>query len=487
MPPKPSTNPFLDNYKADAPQRSPRQRPHSPLKQVPPPINGVTITADQLDALALNEKSQASANNARSGPSHGIPLRDGPKSAGPSNGARFTADEERRRRMQGRGPPPTLPVSVFADLDRSENRRPRARRNSDSSVMDVKSAEDEERKRRERRREKAAREGKDDKDRSRRPNKKLDLIDRLDLTGMYGGAAFHHDGPFDACRPHRNRKGRLHAPMQAFPEGSANNALGGSGPVNKGLDYDHYHGRQGAAFTDFSNIAAQQIELQASRPKPSQRTESFNATDRVEQVHGDPSLGLGTSTFLEGAPASRAALQRRQSESEGQASGGGLQRKKSLAAKLRNGIKARPSDRPAGYGEASKVVSPDTWPKSPPSPLGVQSAGGRTKMADANPFFTETSPETTKVPVKGSAKVPTKVVESSGTSLSRNRTLSDANAVVRVRTTSSPNRGTRSSGDSFDEYGNPVGTAPKATGSGGFLNRVKSIKGKRSRPERSVA
>src|ERR1700736_3612880 len=31
-------------------------------------------------------------------------------------------------------------------------------------------------------------------------------------------SVFHHDGPFDACNPHRNRAGSKRAPMQAFPK-----------------------------------------------------------------------------------------------------------------------------------------------------------------------------------------------------------------------------------------------------------------------------
>jgi len=40
-----------------------------------------------------------------------------------------------------------------------------------------------------------------------------DIIDRLDFTGV--GPMFHHDGPFDACAPSRN-KHRTKAPMYAW-------------------------------------------------------------------------------------------------------------------------------------------------------------------------------------------------------------------------------------------------------------------------------
>jgi hypothetical protein len=47
-----------------------------------------------------------------------------------------------------------------------------------------------------------------------------DVIDRLDFTGV-GAAMFHHDGPFDACAPSRNRH-HTRAPMMAWSKDSAN-------------------------------------------------------------------------------------------------------------------------------------------------------------------------------------------------------------------------------------------------------------------------
>ncbi|THV07714.1 Pal1-domain-containing protein [Dendrothele bispora CBS 962.96] len=45
-----------------------------------------------------------------------------------------------------------------------------------------------------------------------------DVIDRLDFTGV--GPMFHHDGPFDACAPSRNRH-RNKAPMMAWTGGDS--------------------------------------------------------------------------------------------------------------------------------------------------------------------------------------------------------------------------------------------------------------------------
>ncbi|KYG40100.1 hypothetical protein M433DRAFT_78717, partial [Acidomyces richmondensis BFW] len=123
---------------------------------------------------------------------------------------------------------------------------------------------------------------------------------------------FHHDGPFDACNPHRNRggKSRRPAPMEAFPKDSMNMALGGSGPLRSRLDLDKFHGRGAEGFSEY-----------AATRKPDTATMPVvvNPHDRAEQVHGDESFGLGTSTFLEGAPASRKAVAQRRRESEEEA------------------------------------------------------------------------------------------------------------------------------------------------------------------------
>ncbi|RXW13721.1 hypothetical protein EST38_g12142 [Candolleomyces aberdarensis] len=51
------------------------------------------------------------------------------------------------------------------------------------------------------------------KSRSKKGSQHADVIDRLDFTGV--GPMFHHDGPFDACAPSRN-KHKTQAPMHAW-------------------------------------------------------------------------------------------------------------------------------------------------------------------------------------------------------------------------------------------------------------------------------
>lgn len=106
-------------------------------------------------------------------------------------------EEEQRSRNGGkpRGPPREL--DIFADpaetVRHRENRRP-ARRNSESSVADRASKPhdpEEERKRRERRhreRDAGARDGKgrSHASKSKKSSQRLDVIDKLDVTSIYG-------------------------------------------------------------------------------------------------------------------------------------------------------------------------------------------------------------------------------------------------------------------------------------------------------------
>lgn len=288
---------------------------------------------------------------------------------------------------------PTDELDIFADPVEESPKKSGARRNSESSVIErsgkILSPEEEkerhERRRRERRQREKSKDG-----RPKRPNRKLDLIDKLDVTGIYGtgceylqcrqwfklltGIVFHHDGPFDACNPHRNRNGSRRAPMQAFPKDSLNNVLGGGGPVNRRPDHATFLGNNDEeAFKDYS--------AGSNGPRMKQRLEANiqSATTTLEPIHGEESLGLGTSTFLEGAPASRTAMQRRESESG--PTGGGLNRKKSLAQKIR-GINTTRRE----YGGPGRVNGPDgVYSASAISPP-ARTPGG-SKLPERNPFF----------------------------------------------------------------------------------------------------
>lgn len=106
---------------------------------------------------------------------------------------------------------PTAELDIFADPKtsprKSESRRPR--RNSESSVIDRSSGKlpdaDDEKKRRRRERERRhrerdAKEGKDGKDskdsKGKKPgDRKLDVIDKLDVTSIYGTGCRSHLRP----------------------------------------------------------------------------------------------------------------------------------------------------------------------------------------------------------------------------------------------------------------------------------------------------
>ena len=282
--------------------------------------------------------------------------------------------------------------------------------------------------------------------------------------------------------------------MQAFPANSANNVLGGSGPVNKNIDMAQFHGRGAEGFTDFStsavrsnkdnsnNVESYELYNGASAPAvrvaPPSRSAmdppSFNPTARVEPVHGDESMGLGTSTFLEGAPASRAALQRRESETDGSGFGGvgGLSRKKSLAQKIR-GISN--SNR---TGATGRMTSPETVPQDGWTAPGGEalSAGGMPRIKESKPFFSDYDDAYEK---KG-ARV--QIAED------QNRVGGESGfAGGRARAPSNPMRAPPNILErrvTNDGYTSSVRDAEgDGRSGGGFLSRVRSLKGgRKARP-----
>lgn len=282
--------------------------------------------------------------------------------------------------------------------------------------------------------------------------------------------------------------------MQAFPVGSANNVLGGSGPVNKNIDMAQFHGRGAEGFTDFSTSAVRAnkdnhnnesyepyngVSAPVVRVAPPLRSgmepPSFNPTSRVDPVHGDESMGLGTSTFLEGAPASRVALQRRESETEGSGFGGaiGLSRKMSLAQKIM-GISN--SNRSGGTG---RMTSPETVPQDNwAAPTEALSAGGMPRIKESKPFFSDYDEAYEK---KGAriqiAEEQNRVGGESGFGGGRARAPSNP---MRAPPNILERRVTNDGYTSSTRDGEGDGKS-----GGGFLSRVKSLKGgRKARPER---
>ncbi|KAI9833058.1 MAG: hypothetical protein M1819_003891 [Sarea resinae] len=470
-----SRNPFLDVFGEDddlKPVQPPSRPPAGDMSlQGPPPYSSHSAftgnTADLFNNLSIQEKPVQNAS---------IPPQVVPR-AGASIGAhRPSGSQEEHRLRNGSLPKPSrpaAPLDIFADpVDHSKSRRERRpRRNSDSSVLSKSSKLidlDDDRRRRHREREARHRDRKGEgrshhSQRSKKPNRQLDVIDKLDVTGIYGPGLFHHDGPFDACNPHRNRKKDQRAPMEAFPKGSANNVLGGAGPVNKTIDINQFHGRGAESFMDFS--AAREAPVYDPGPQtvlgPDDRAKAFDSKADIEAIHGNESHGLGTSTFLEGAPASRAAIQRRQSETEGSGSQGGLTRKKSLAQRIRGGItQNRSNGGPSGsFSSENRYEYRGSGANSPEvlnTNSDTQSAGGRPRLNERNPFFNDYDD----------------AYERKGASIK----IAEGERVGRARAPSSP-KGFQRRGTS--EH---MEVEPRSTG---FLSRVKSLKGgRRARPER---
>ncbi|TID25534.1 hypothetical protein CANINC_002924 [Pichia inconspicua] len=152
--------------------------------------------------------------------------------------------------------------------------------------------------------------------------KNIDTIDKLDVTGFFGGSKFHHDGPFDACTPQRNKDTKA-APVAAFPIDGPNNSITGMAPENsKDAQYDMVFGidqaaDSNAAIKPRSGSTGDQLNRGYTngtiiRRADSGDLQSIVATKPVlaqvdagatEKLYGDTTLGLGSSTFMDGAPA----------------------------------------------------------------------------------------------------------------------------------------------------------------------------------------
>jgi hypothetical protein len=197
---------------------------------------------------------------------------------------------------------------------------------------------------------------------------------------------FHHDGPFDAVNPHRNRKGTRNAPMQAFPKDSLNNSLGGAGPLNAKPNHKTFMGEHDdEAFLDYNKSRRGNAGPIDDKANPA----VFDPTSRGSILHGDESLGLGTSTFLEGTPAAAKDIQRREAETAEENMANGLQRKKSLAQRIR-GMNRPPRD----MNQRMPPRVPDNYGQRSGDYPSAGSNGER------NPFFNEFDKSDERITVK---------------------------------------------------------------------------------------
>ncbi|KAK2048434.1 Pal1-domain-containing protein [Colletotrichum somersetense] len=434
-----SRNPFLD------PSYSSSQPNLIGVGNMAPTLDPkASPTAEELfDSLTISDEKKS-----RPSGSQNRPLDQPGRRVPPPPGHRPSRSQEeamRQRRLQGSNGGPPRPSGSQASPPRRPREQRRPRRNSDSSVLiDVEKPLTEEEKKakeaRRRERERRAREGKD-KD-PKKPSRRLDIIDQLDATSIYGTGLFHHDGPFDAANPHRNRKGSRRAPMHAFAKDSLNMSLGGSGPLNKRPDHATFLGNNdGDASADYATAA----QNAARKNDPA----VFDPKFRGSIVYGEESLGLGASTFLEGTPAARAAIQRTQAEQAQQNAAEGLGRSKSIAQRIR-GIKREPRE----YGPSGRITNPEGAYTSRRSPDANGPATSVSYTGERNPFFSEygKEPETISVRRNGakSPGTPPPVPQRSAANGLERRATSDVTS--------------------------PTEDGPSKPSSG-FLARVKSLKG----------
>lgn len=130
----------------------------------------------------------------------------------------------------------------------------------------------------------------------RRSRTHVDRIDLLDVTAVYGSGAFHHDGPFDACNPYRN-KDLLKDPVLAFPKDSTSMSFSKSDTESSGFPIDKYFGhRDVEAYNEFSPSA---FYSRKNCSSSSSRSFAFESTQKVELLHGFETSGFDNTNFLE--------------------------------------------------------------------------------------------------------------------------------------------------------------------------------------------
>lgn len=241
--------------------------------------------------------------------------------------------------------------------------------------------------------------------------------------------------------------------MQAFPKDSLNMSIGGSGPLNKQPDHATFMGNgTDEAFKEYAKgSGVKNAFISSSTEVPA----VFDPRSRAA-MHGEESLGLGTSTFLEGTPAARTAIQKHYQEQAQQAATDGIQRKKSLAHRIRNMNK-----QPREFQSSGRMTNPDAsyghGSRTSPDYPSASSAGER------NPFFNEYGKEPESLTVR------------------RNNTdtMSPTSPPPPV-----PRRGSEHNGGAplerraTNDALSPTEESGRQTG-GGFLSRVKSLKGGR--------
>lgn len=193
----------------------------------------------------------------------------------------------------------------------------------------------------------------------------LDTIDKLDVSAFFGGR-FHHDGPFDACTPHRNKNDK-NAPVLAFPADGPNSSIKAAGPgINNDDRMDLAFGNYTEDRNEIVGIKSQPQPAPVPLPKSNRGSDdpqstmytprlnpsvvAFDANQKAAPIHGLTTAGLGSSTFLDGAPAPK---------TDETFNSSGLGRKKSLVQRLRkNSLSDQPARRMSNDNYSEYARSP---------------------------------------------------------------------------------------------------------------------------------
>lgn len=188
--------------------------------------------------------------------------------------------------------------------------------------------------------------------------KNLDTIDKLDVSAFFGGR-FHHDGPFDACTPHRNQNVKA-APVKAFPADGPNTSMKAT-PANSdnvNLAFGNYEDHNMIVGRSAREIPSQPRPLGSINPTEVPRMNpsvvAFDANEKSTPVHGYSTAGLGSTTFVDGAPAPRG-----DEFLAPPSTAAGLGRKKSLVSRLRknsgseNSLRRNSNDNSGEYHRSS--------------------------------------------------------------------------------------------------------------------------------------
>ncbi|KAL9937107.1 hypothetical protein V8E36_004342 [Tilletia maclaganii] len=135
---------------------------------------------------------------------------------------------------------------------------------------------------------------------------RIDVIDRLDASGLHGMSLFHHDSPYDACSAHSNRHTARAPPFAAFspedgvpgvPSAGASRSRGqsggGGGRQNLSPLAQATLQRMNAADADMHNGG------QSSNPAVSQ---NFRAKPPVHRSQTMDSYGSASTPLSDGGP-----------------------------------------------------------------------------------------------------------------------------------------------------------------------------------------